>query len=378
MDSGLPINPLIITWARVRSGYSIQDASRIFKKIESWEDGTCCPSYPQLEQMADKFKCPVAVFFFPAAPDLPNVEQSFRTLSNEDFEFVPRSVHNILRRAQAMQINLVELNDGNNPSPKLITRDLSFKEGDSSGTAALAVREYLGISVENQVSWKSADFALDCWRNALAECGIFVFKEAFRTDDYFGFCIYDSQFPIIYINNSASKTRQIFTLVHELAHLLFRTSGIDSSSERFLPQDDGRSGRTEAMCNEFANKVLVPDNFFDLYIKGRKPNRELAAEVAEIFCVSREVIYRKFLNRRLIIEEEYLSAVREWRVPPGKAKESAGNFYNTQFSYLGMPYINLAFRRYYQRRFDEVQLADYLNIKPRNLSTFETIFSERV
>ena len=120
----LPTTPAVIQWARERAGFSIEDASKVFKKIAEWETGEGAPSYPQLEQMADKFKTPVAVFFFPKPPDVPSVEKSFRTLTTVDFAAIPRTVRLFLRRGQAMQLNLSELNDGKNPAPRLITNDI--------------------------------------------------------------------------------------------------------------------------------------------------------------------------------------------------------------------------------------------------------------
>ena len=117
MKNALPITPAVIQWARERAGFSIEDVSRTFKKIGAWEAGDAAPSYSQLEQMAEKFKCPVAVFFFPKPPDLPAVEKSFRTLNAEDFAAIPRTVRSFLRKGQAMQINLAELNDGKTKPP---------------------------------------------------------------------------------------------------------------------------------------------------------------------------------------------------------------------------------------------------------------------
>lgn len=377
METGLPVNPSVITWARDRSGFSLNDASRYFKKISSWEEGTARPTYPQLEQMAEKFKCPIAVFFFPTPPDLPDIEKSFRTISHQQFEQMPRTVRGFLRRGQAMQANLNELNDGHNPSGKLITRDLIFGLDVPLQRMASVVREYLGVTLEQQTAWKTIDQAAEGWRKAFSEAGIFVFKDAFRAEGYFGFCLYDDEFPIIYVNNSSAKTRQIFTLFHELAHLLFRTSGVDTLNDGCVQDLEAESRRIEIICNDLANKILVPDDAFDRLLTGQVPSRELAVRLADHFCVSREVVYRKLLDRRLIDSDEYAEAVKAWRVPPKKSDESSGNYYNTHFAYLGMPYITLAFRRYYQRRFDDVQLAEYLNIKPKYLATFESKFTER-
>ena len=88
----ISINPAIVTWARYRAGFSIDDARQSFAGIPDWESGEVSPSYPQLEQMAEKFKVPIAVFFFPEPPDLPPVSESFRTLSEADFNQLPRQV----------------------------------------------------------------------------------------------------------------------------------------------------------------------------------------------------------------------------------------------------------------------------------------------
>src|SRR3546814_18114157 len=85
-----------------------------------------------------------------------------------------------------------------------------------------AVRRYLGVSLEQQCAWRDDETALKEWRAALQRVGVFVFQDAFRTDDFSGFCLYDVEFPIIYVNNSSAKTRQIFKYFHEPAHHIGR------------------------------------------------------------------------------------------------------------------------------------------------------------
>lgn len=374
VKEALPVTPAVVQWARERAGYSLDDAGRVFKKIAAWESGEAAPTYAQLELMADRFKCPVAVFFFPAPPEVPPVEQSFRTLPAEDFAAIPRTVRLLLRRGQSMQVNLAELNDGKNPAPRLITRDLLFSPNSSLDTVANAVRAYLGVSLEQQASWKSVEEALEEWREVFAQVGVYVFKDAFHATSYFGFCLYDPEFPIIVVNNSATKSRQIFTLFHELGHLLFHTSGIDVVDDQIIQHLGGDERKIEVSCNGLAARILVPDNVLDGMLKGMKPNREAAAQLASYFSVSREVIYRKFLDRGLIDSGEYTAAAKDWEAQIKPKESGSGNFYNTHHAYLGQRYIDLAFTRYYQRRFDEGALAEYLNIKPKNLPTFEAKF----
>jgi hypothetical protein len=49
-------------------------------------------------------------------------------------------------------------------------------------------------------------------------------------------------------------------------------------------------------------------------------------------------------------------------------------YYNTQLAYLGRPFVAMALKRYHQQGITEEQLADYLNVKPRNLATLEERF----
>lgn len=376
VKEGLPVTPSVVRWARERAGYSIDDARRVFKKIAAWEAGEARPTYVQLEQMAERFKTPVAVFFFPQPPSVPPIEQSFRTLTAEDFAVIPRTVRLFLRRAQAMQLNLAELNDGKNPAAGLITRDLRFTPSTPLDKIAAEVRGYLGVSLQEQSGWKSMDIALEAWREVFAvRAGVYVFKDAFHTPNYFGFCLYDDEFPVIYINNSSAKSRQIFTLFHELGHLLFQTSGIDILDDPFLAHLGGVEKKIEIICNDLAARVLVPDDALDNMLVGSKASRELAVKLGDYFCVSREVIYRKFLDRGLIDSQEYVDASSSWASQIRSKASDSGNYYNSHRAYLGQRYIDLAFTRYYQQRFDQRQLAEYLNLKPKSLPTFAEKFA---
>ena len=124
------------------------------------------------------------------------------------------------------QTNLYELLGEINPAKRRIVQNIIAHDRISAKNLAVQARQYIGISLEEQTKCKDDDEALKMWRNALEECGLWIFKDAFHQNDYCGFCLHDDQFPIIYLNNSMAKSRQIFTLFHELAHLLRRKGGI--------------------------------------------------------------------------------------------------------------------------------------------------------
>ncbi len=122
------------------------------QKIAAWEAGEALPTYAQIEQMAGKFKAPVAVFF-PKPRAVPPIEQSFRTLTPDDFAAIPRTVRLFLRRGQAMRLNLAELNDEKNeaqeqrvidalhPPDRLQSRPLADAQGGQVAGCSAAERE---------------------------------------------------------------------------------------------------------------------------------------------------------------------------------------------------------------------------------------------
>jgi Zn-dependent peptidase ImmA (M78 family) len=371
-SEGIPVNRDVIAWARHRAGLSQEEAAQKFAKIAAWEAGTALPSYPQLEQMADEFRIPIAVFFFPQLPNVPPIQETFRTLPEAEFTELPRRIQQLLRKAKAFQLGLHELAQGRNPAERLITRDLEFTSRMSIDAMVVRVRSYVGVSLEQQTAWRGAEEALKEWRQALYRVGIFVFKDAFREESFSGFSLYDETFPIIYVNNSAAKTRQIFTLFHELAHLLFHTSGIDPLNDQYVHRLPEQARQIEVLCNRFAAQFLLPEKAFEAAFVGLHATERTAEILADRFHVSREFIFRKFLDRGLISQDDYSHAARRWAEQ--RQEGSGGNPYWSKLSYLGRDYVALAFSQYHQNRIDETQLSEYLDVKPKNVGTLEEYF----
>ena len=331
------INPDIIKWARERSGYTLAAVAKSLNKdvetISNWESGESAPTYAQLEKLADKLKRPIAVFFFPEVPEEPDLVNQLALRSSEVEELSP-NIRLLLRHAAARQLSLMELNMGVNPAETKIFRDLHAQIGAPITDLALRVREYLDISVETQASWKTSAEALEFWRDRIQEKGIFVFKDAFQDDFVDGFSLVHEQFPVIYLNNSRPDVRQIFSIFHELAHLLLRRNGITRGVKL-------GGEKIERFCNRFAAEFLVPSSDLETRLNYPVYNDASIKELADYYKVSRPVILLKLVDRGAFTADDYRQKTEQWAKAhhARSQKGSGGDYYNTRAVYLGYRFM---------------------------------------
>jgi len=369
-DKMTAINPNILVWARKASGTTLAESEEKFGKerLNKWENGTDYPTYPQLRAISDFYRKPIAVFFFPQPPILKSLPSSCRTLPYEIYSHFSRGMVKLMDKARATQINLYELNDNKNPATNVLT-EISFNSIDIFEIAS-QLRKLFGADLNSQKRLKKKEEAFEYWRDCFYKSGIYVFKDAFRDNSISGFCIYDSEFPVIYINNSLSASRQVFTLFHEVYHLISGTSGIDLFNDTELLHQNFTSKYIEIACNRFAGAFLVPNDDFQKVTLRMTPTDENIARLASLYCVSSEVILRKFLdNNRITPEyyegkrEEFIAEYLRIEIEKNGENSGGGDYYNTQASYKGKQYMELAFAQYYTKKIDIVQLAKYMDMK---------------
>ena len=389
MGTEIPINPELLKWARETAGYALEElaSKQGFSKFPEWEAGERYPTYPQLEQIAKKLHRPVAIFFFPSPPEEEPIEKSLRAISEEDVKNLSPGIRQLFRQAKAYQHSLRELWAEEREQQAQRISWLSDIATENVKELASRVRQILGISVEEQKLWKSSDAALKQWRNALAENGIYIFKEAFQNDRVAGFCIYDDLYPIVFINNSVGKNRQIFTVFHELAHLIYKDSYLDIFDARMWQLEIQQPSHIEVQCNAFAGEFLVPDS--DLrsdIIEGEVGDKTLD-ELAESYHVSKDVVLRRFLTSNFIDTNEYQRRMTEWterfQEREAEQKESqnksdkSGNYYNSKMAYLGDAYLTLVLRNYSQGRISMEEAASHLDVKVKTFPVIEEKFLSR-
>ena len=376
MNPQAQITPQVLSWARESAGFTaaeivekMQQKKVDLETVANWESGSDKPTYSQLEKLAHFYKRPVALFFLASPPEEDDIAKKFRSLPEHYAKILSPAIRFIVRKAVIKQLNLEEMSAGVPPKATASKVNMA-KVNEEAIRLAREFRDQLPITLAEQKSWRDTDTALKRWRSEIEALGIWIFKDAFQSDNYDGFFLPNDRYPIIYLNNSKAKSRQVFTLFHEVGHFLLARGGIcfRQDVEEELP-DEFRLG--EVFCNAFAGHFLVPDDDLKL---DYMPDDDDIARYASVYKVSSEVILRKCKDRGLIDWHEYKlikQRLQERYSNAAKPKNTGGNSYATLKTYLGTKYLSLAFAKYYQRQISELQLADYLGVKVSNLANVE-------
>lgn len=372
------INPEILIWARESAGYSLEDICATIPKYKDWERGVDFPTYAQLENIANRYKRPLAVFFFPEVPKEISPKKSFRTIPEYEFENIPPSIKFLFRKGLSLQENLKELNNNKNTEYNTFTKELGNVTTFNSTTIE-KIRKLLDVSIDLQFHINNRDDMFEIWRNSFADIGIYVFKEAFKDNNVGGFCLYDEMYPIIYINNSTTKNRQIFTLFHELAHLLLKGNHIDLSNREYVENLPNNIKKLEVICNKFAGDFLVPNTILNSLINNSNMSEKFIEQLSDKFSVSQEVIARKLLDKNLITQKIYNNISEQLKeIALKRSTNKGGNYYYNQIAYLGKRYLGLILDKYNAKIITFDQAVQYVGIKANKFYDLENHYSNIV
>lgn len=373
------VNGKIIQWAREYYNMSSEEAAQKIgvdlEKYKDWEAGTDYPTYAKLKKISDVFHKPSALFFFPVPPKIVSPKGDLRTLPDAVVNRLSRNVILQLEKAKVYQLSLIELYG---------ERDSIFMHRDEFPDSVDALCEFfrkkLEFPVAAQKARKSTKVVFEIYREKFYDIGIYVFKDSFRDNAISGLCVKDNRFPVIVINNSMSFARQIFTLFHELYHLISDTSGAEIIRDDFYSMLAENQSTIEHNCDSFANNFLVPLDDFRQELEKAPVDEKRIEDLAQLYSVSREAIMYKLLTLGKITSSDYSQlketfygeAIRSQGKQEGK--KGGGNYYSTKLSYLGNQYTGEVFRQYFSGKISGVKAGEMLQSKVDHLPRLESVF----
>lgn len=246
-----------------------------------------------LNDIAKELALPPFVFFMKVPPPLNDVIPDFRSAKPEP---TPESMATIesIQFAKAIQETAERLDVA--AASDLPAFDATGR--DQIGSFALHVRTFFGVSLQDQTESKDAKAFYNVCRKKIEDLGIFVFHDSFPEADGSGFCLAHPRYPVIVVNTKKqTRGRRLFTLIHELAHVLMGQSGI---SDPFIQKNT-----TETRCNCFASSFLVPKPYVTVLLRNITPPRD--PDIDEVASFARRL---KISQQAAILRLEELRLVR--------------------------------------------------------------------
>ncbi|UZD22284.1 XRE family transcriptional regulator [Algoriphagus halophytocola] len=254
------INPVVLQWARKTAKMTVEDAAaKVSVKVEryeSWEKGEDYPTIRQAQKLAHDFRRPFALFFFPKVPRDFQPLQDFRKAGSIELGTASTFIIREIRQKQAW---ISELNQESGEKPLPFVGTFSIKDkpeqvaADILSTLAIDPSQYKKSNIINE------------WILAAEAQGIFVSRSSFihsrltlDSEELQGFAIADPYAPFVFVNSDDWNAPQLFTLVHELAHIWIAETGISNEVESAIIGDRNKFHPVELFCNEVAASALMP------------------------------------------------------------------------------------------------------------------------
>jgi Zn-dependent peptidase ImmA (M78 family)/DNA-binding XRE family transcriptional regulator len=306
MADKAPITPKVLQWARESARMSSEVAAAKVavtpQKLTEWEEGKSQPTMTQAETLAKAYRRPFALFFLPDIPRDFLPLQDFRTKNAKQLSTASIFIIREIQQKQAWISNFFEENN-----EKKLPFVGKFSINDSSVKVAQDMLETLQIDRQYY-----KDNPIKEWINKAESKGIFISRTSFihsrmklDSDEFQGFAIADNFAPFVFINSDDWNAPQLFTLVHELAHIWIAKSGISNDIESELKHKD-ELDPIELFCNEVAANALMPlEEMNNLDSAIFNVPGALFKKAKEMGVSSYALLYRLF-NLKIIVGEAYL------------------------------------------------------------------------
>ncbi|MGO1591720.1 MAG: ImmA/IrrE family metallo-endopeptidase [Ancrocorticia sp.] len=332
----VPVASDLLHWAVERAGWDEETVRSRAPKFGEWTAGKE-PTLKQLEKFASDTHTPLGLLFLPEPPEEHVPIPDMRTFRNVGVSQPSADMLDAIYLCQDRQqwYRSYGLQHGFTPLEFVGSATTS----DSPNVVADRIRRLLEFDVADRSVFRNWEEALRRLIDRIETLGVLVMvsgivgsntHRVLRPDEFRGFALVDPIAPLIFVNGADTKAAQIFTMIHELAHVWHGESAL---SDAAVKPDQGNT--VELWCNSVAAEVLVPQALLRNDYTGEPTIGELEGLAAR-YRVSTLVILKQLYSSQLIDWDTYsgrydeeldrLKTILDGR----KGSVSGGNYYYTQ------------------------------------------------
>ena len=334
------VEPGLLYWAIERSGKDPLAVHEKFQNLGDWLSGDVDPTLKQLEAFAKYTYTPVGNLFLSEPPSEALSLPDFRAPSGQSLQKPSANLMDVINQCEIRQDWYRNYLISN--AEKKLDFVASCSLSDSPEKVAAEIAKELGFSVSERAQLATWDAALTYMTSCADNAGVLVMRNGvvgsntnrpLDTNEFSGFALVDSYAPLVFVNAKDSRSRQAFTLAHELAHIWLGEPGLSLNS---MYQPLHR--RIERWCDKVAAELLVPVN----QLNAQNPQVALLddeiSRLAKHFKVSSLVVLRRLRDTDYIDSGEYqdrfYAELQRLRAL-SERNSGGGDYYRTQVSRTG-------------------------------------------
>lgn len=289
----------MIKWARERAGLSPESLAEKLQinsdKVRKWESGEVAIPISKAKALSKISLIPYGLLFADNPPEEKITIPDFRTHGSVGLRKPSPELLETICDAKLKQEWYKDY---------LISEDFvplefigKYDTGFDPELAAAELKNILRIDETEYLKCKDWEAAFSYLINHTEDAGITVIVNSILKnnthrpldiDEFRGFVLSDVYAPLVFINGQDSKAAQMFTLIHEIAHLLIGESGILD-----ITLGNNISIPHERWCNRVAAEFLTPKSQvlaiwdFNLDADRNLRNLRLRLKVSRLVCIYR-------------------------------------------------------------------------------------------
>ncbi len=335
------IKPDLFLWACKRAGRSVDTLAQkpSLHKLPAWIRGVERATFKQLEQFAQATHTPFGYFFLPEPPEESIPIPDLRTVGNQYMGRPSPDLLDTIYTMQRRQAWLREMLIECEAEPLEFVG--SARLTDDPEAVGREMRRIIGLEdgwAADVRTWKEAVGEL---RRAIEKLNIMAIingivgnntHRKLNVEEFRGFALSDEYTPLVFINGADAKSAQMFTLIHELAHIWLGQSALTDAGVATRA-----SQNIESWCDGAAAEFLVPARELKACWHEVRQEQTPFETIARRFKVSPIVAGRRAMDLRLVDRETFFAFYHEYiarerrRGPAG----AGGDFYNNQNTRVG-------------------------------------------
>lgn len=303
------INNEMLIWARNETPFSTPADVAIHAKgitseqLIAWENGADLPSITEAKKLATLYRVPFACFYLSSPPEKRVKKYTDRrTMNNTVYCETSYELWSEINRIIANRDKLLEYANGD------YSEMLSIPLIDHSASVvdtATVLREFLGLYSPFTYKSEYNNNAFNYFRSIFEHHGIIVAQiSGVSLSEMKGLSIYYEPCSIVAVNNRDFERAKVFSLFHELAHLIRRSSSL------CLIDFDERNDDEEKICDRIAAETLMPEDSFcivtdEIYSLYNEWSSVCLQKIGDKFGVSAVSVLLRLYDLKIIPKRQY-------------------------------------------------------------------------